>query len=50
MLIELGVPDVLQNERLGHRPAGAAGLYSHSTPAMHTRMLTALQDLWDHSL
>jgi hypothetical protein len=47
MLIELGVPEMLQNERLGHHPAGAAGLYAHSTPSMHENLLTGLQHLWE---
>jgi len=46
MLIELGIPEVLQNERLGHHPAGVAGLYAHSTPAIHAQLADALQRLW----
>ena len=45
MLIELRIPEVLQNERLGHHPVGVAGLYTHSTPAMHTQLTAALQRL-----
>jgi hypothetical protein len=46
MLIELGTPEVLQNERLGHHPAGAAGIDAHSTPAMHAQLLAGPQRLW----
>lgn len=46
MLIELGVPDVLQDERLGHRPASVQGVYAHATPAMRARLIEGLQQLW----
>lgn len=46
MLIELGVPEVLQIERLGHQAAGVSALYAHSTPAMHAQLTAALQQLW----
>jgi len=46
MLIELGIPDVLQNERLGHHSAGIPALYAHSTTAMRAHLTAALQRLW----
>jgi hypothetical protein len=36
MLIGLGVPEALQNERLGHHPAGVPALYAHAPrPCRH---------------
>ena len=47
MLIELGIPDILQDERLGHRPAGVQGVYAHSSPAMHAQLTAGLQRIWE---
>ncbi|WP_375546538.1 tyrosine-type recombinase/integrase [Actinophytocola gossypii] len=46
-LIEDGVPEVLQHQRLGHRLDGIRGVYSHVTPAMVDAMLTGLQTRWE---
>lgn len=46
MLAELGVPGVLRDDRLGHHPPGVAALYTHTTPAMRTTMLEALESRW----
>src|SRR4051812_20841007 len=45
-LIEDDIPEVAQAKRLGHRIAGVRGTYSHVTPAMQHRIVTALQDRW----
>lgn len=41
-LIEDGVPQVLQHQRLGHKLVGASGIYSHVTRPMIETMLSAL--------
>jgi integrase len=46
MLIELDVPEVLQDERLGHHPPGMRTVYAHTTPAMRTTMIAGLEMLW----
>src|SRR6185437_13805938 len=38
MLIELGVPEILQDERLGHHPPGMRGVYAHTTVRMRQAM------------
>lgn len=50
MLAELGVPEVLRDERLGHRPPGMRSVYTHTTPGMHTTMLTELEATWHEVL
>ncbi|MGI8333411.1 tyrosine-type recombinase/integrase [Actinomadura scrupuli] len=49
-LIEAGIPEVAQAERLGHRIAGVQGIYSHVTDAMRLQILEALQQLWEDVL
>lgn len=39
LLLELGVPEVLQCERLGHEQSGIAGVYSHVSAVMRQRLL-----------
>jgi hypothetical protein len=46
MLAELGVPAVLRDDRLGHHPPGVRALYTHTTPAMRTAMIQALEARW----
>jgi len=48
MLVELGVPEVLQDERLGHHPPGMRGVYAHTTSHMREAMVEGLQELWEH--
>jgi hypothetical protein len=48
MLTELGVPEVLQDERLGHHPPGMRGVYAHTTTAMREAMVEGLQGQWEH--
>ena len=50
MLIELGVPEVLQDERLGHHPPGMRGVYAHTTRRMREELVARLQDLWEHEI
>lgn len=45
-MIEDGVPEVLQHQRLGHRMPGVQGIYSHPTKTMTSHMLTALEHRW----
>jgi integrase len=47
MLIELGVPEVLQDERLGHHPPGMRGVYAHTTRRMREELVDGLQELWE---
>ena len=47
LLIELGVPEVLQCERLGHAQPGVPGLYSHVAGPVRATMLRALQQRWE---
>lgn len=46
-MIEDGIPEVLQHQRLGHRMHGVTGIYSHPTQPMTTHMLDALQSRWN---
>ena len=46
MLTELGVPEILQDERLGHDPPGMRGVYAHTTVRMRQAMAEGLQELW----
>ena len=48
MLTELGVPEILQDERLGHHPPGMRGVYAHTTSHMREAMVEGLQELWEH--
>lgn len=49
-LIEDGVPEVAQFERLGHRLGGIRGVYSHASPEMRARVLGGLETRWKDSL
>ena len=49
LLTELGVPEVLQDERLGHHPPGMRTAYAHTTTAMRTTMLEGLERTWHHT-
>jgi hypothetical protein len=46
MLVELDVPEILQDERLGHRPPGMRAVYAHATPAMRKQMIDGLERMW----
>ena len=49
LLTELAVPEVLQDERLGHHPPGMRTVYAHATDAMRTAMLEGLEHTWQHT-
>jgi integrase len=42
MLIELDVPEILHDERLGHHPPDMRAVYAHTTPAMRKQMIDGL--------
>ncbi|GAA0986469.1 hypothetical protein GCM10009555_064000 [Acrocarpospora macrocephala] len=46
VLMEAGIPHVLQFERLGHELGGMDGVYGHVTEAMRTRLMDELQRRW----
>ena len=48
-LVEDHVPRVLRLQRLGHKRKDIDDFYAHVTPAMREKMLTALQQRWEHS-
>jgi integrase len=50
MLVESGVPQVLRDERLGHRPPGVRGTYTHVTPSMRAAMVAGLELVWRESI
>jgi hypothetical protein len=43
------VPRVLRLQRLGHKRKDIDDFYSHVTPLMRARMLTALQQRWEQT-
>jgi integrase len=43
------VPRVLRLQRLGHKRKDIDDFSAHVTPAMREKMLTALQQRWEHS-
>ncbi|MUN39418.1 hypothetical protein [Actinomadura litoris] len=49
-MIEDGVPEVLQAERLGHTLPGIRGVYSHVSDAMRTELKAKLQRRWEEAL
>ncbi|MBR7827941.1 tyrosine-type recombinase/integrase [Actinospica sp. MGRD01-02] len=50
MLAELGVPEALRDERLGHHQPGARSIYTHTTPAMRTAMIAQLEARWTQAV
>jgi len=40
---------VLRLQRLGHKRKDIDDIYSHVTPVMRARMLTALQERWEQT-
>lgn len=48
-MIEDDVPEIAQCERLGHKLAGVAGIYSHVTATMIRRLVDGLQRRWEHT-
>lgn len=49
-MIEDGIPEVAQFERLGHKLGGIRGVYSHPSDQLRQDILTALQKRWEDSL
>lgn len=49
-LTELGVPEILQAERMGHAVPGMRGVYTHVSEKMRADMLAGLTQLWEESL
>jgi hypothetical protein len=46
MLAELGVPETLRDDRLGHHQPGVHSIYTHTTPAMRAAMIAELEARW----
>ena len=46
MLAELGVPETLRDDRLGHHQPGVRSIYTHTTPAMRATMIAELEARW----
>jgi hypothetical protein len=46
MLVELEVPEALQDDRLGHRPPGMRAINARATPAMRKQMIYGLERMW----
>lgn len=49
-MIEDGIPEVLQHDRLGHVMTGIGATYSHVSPAMREELKGALQERWETAL
>ncbi|MBT2212440.1 hypothetical protein [Actinomadura sp. NEAU-AAG7] len=49
-MIEDGVPEVLQAERLGHALPGIRGVYSYVSDAMRIELKAKLQRRWEEAL
>lgn len=49
-MAELGVPEILQAERMGHAVPGMRGVYTHVSEKMRADMLAGLTRLWEESL
>ncbi|WP_037573564.1 LacI family DNA-binding transcriptional regulator [Phaeacidiphilus oryzae] len=47
---ELGTPQKLQDERMGHLDGSVQGRYSHVTTSMRQRLLSDLTGLWEAAL
>jgi hypothetical protein len=50
LMAELGVPEVMSHNRLGHQMPGIAGVYSHPTPPMRAGLMVGLTACWEASL
>jgi integrase len=50
LMLELGVPAKLMDERLGHADGSVQARYSHVTPEMRRRLLEGLAKLWSGAL
>lgn len=45
-LVEDGCAQVAIDERIGHKPKGIQGIYTHVTPAMRAQILASLERRW----
>jgi integrase len=50
MMLELGVPSKLMDERLGHADGSVQARYSHVSSEMRRRLLDGLTELWNAAL
>jgi integrase len=50
LMIEAGIPPVLQDERMGHADGSVQGRYSHVTRDMRERLLGELTAAWESAL
>ncbi|MDS1269999.1 tyrosine-type recombinase/integrase [Lipingzhangella sp. LS1_29] len=49
-MIEDGIPEILQHERLGHELGGIGAVYSHITERMRQQLRDALTARWEQAL
>jgi hypothetical protein len=49
-MVQLGIPPVLMDERLGHQDGSVQARYSHVTDEMRRRLLDELTGLWNDAL
>jgi hypothetical protein len=47
---EVGVPDKLMDERMGHEDGSVQARYSRITPAMRRQLVNGLTDMWSAAL
>lgn len=50
LMVELGTPAKLMDERMGHADSSVQARYSHVTPEDAPKLLTTLTELWEASL
>jgi integrase len=50
LMLELGTPGVLMDERLGHADGSVQGRYSHVTREMRERLMEGLTGAWESAL
>ncbi|AVT36251.1 LacI family DNA-binding transcriptional regulator [Plantactinospora sp. BB1] len=50
LMVELGTPPKLMDERMGHEDGSVQARYSHVTPEMRQRLMTDLTGLWEAAL
>jgi hypothetical protein len=49
-MAEVGIPEILAEQRLGHEVPGMRGLYAHASQRMRDKLTDALQARWEESL
>lgn len=50
VMVELGIPPKLMDERMGHEDGSVQARYSHVTPEMRQRLVAGLTLLWEAAL